>query len=163
MRMLISLSLLLTSCFVMAETIPDAKRLDDVAERGAHVMPFALDKTLHVFTKNNSGGTQQVLAKNVQDAEQIKLIQQHLSMLALKFAKGDFSGPKRIHGETMPGLAQLATAANQIQFNYHALANGAQLDYVASEPQLIDAIHAYFDAQLSDHARHAVSGHAMHH
>lgn len=163
MRTLISLVLLITCSFVMAESAKEAKRLDDVAERGAHVMPFALDKTLHVFTKNASGGRQQVIAKNVQDSEQITLIQQHLSMLALKFAKGDFSGPKRIHGEAMPGLPQLAAGFSRVQFNYQALANGAQLDYVASEPELIDAIHAYFDAQLSDHARHAVSGHAMHH
>ncbi|WP_204369197.1 hypothetical protein [Methylocucumis oryzae] len=116
-----------------------------------------------MFTKNASGGRQQVIAKDVQDSEQITLIQQHLSMLAMKFAKGDFSGPKRIHGEAMPGLVQLTTGFSRVQFNYQALANGAQLDYVAREPELIDAIHAYFDAQLSDHARHAVSGHAMHH
>ncbi|MCO6434714.1 MAG: aspartate carbamoyltransferase, partial [Nitrosomonas nitrosa] len=36
------------------------QRLADVAERGVHVMPFDLEKTMHFFTKTTRGGIQQV-------------------------------------------------------------------------------------------------------
>ncbi|MDD5277684.1 MAG: aspartate carbamoyltransferase [Methylovulum sp.] len=141
-----------------------AERLDAVVERGVHVMPFNLDKTLHIFNKTDSGGIQQVIAKNTEDNEQISLIRQHLAGIAAHFAQGDFSGPQRIHGNDMPGVKELASAAGRVQFNYHDLPNGGQIDYVTTEPELIAAIHRYFDAQLRDHARHAISGdHALHH
>ncbi len=159
------LSLLgLVGAVAQADEAATAQRLDEVAERGAHVMPFALDKTRHIFSKTASGGIQQVIAQEAGDTQQLALIQQHLSGLAVSFAKGDFSGPAHIHGEAMPGLNALAAGAAQMQFSYQALPNGGQIAFVASKPELVAAVHRYFDAQLSDHARHAQSAdHAMHH
>lgn len=131
------------------------ERLDEVAERGSRVMPFALERTLHVFDKTDTGGIQQVIAKDAADSQQIALIRQHLSGLASRFAQGDFSGPKRIHGDAMPGVAALSTAAaGKVRFVYQALADGGQIDYRSDEPELVATIHRFFDAQTSDHARH---------
>jgi len=142
----------------------DEKRLDEVAERGGHVMPFDLEKTTHVFTKTANGGLQQVVAKDKSDAAQIGLIQSHLSEIARDFKRGDFSKPEQIHGKDMPGLAELKSAkAGQLKVEYSQLPDGAQISFSAKSPRLINAIHEWFDAQLSDHARHAVSGHADHH
>jgi hypothetical protein len=138
-------------------------RLDEVAERGAKVMPFNLDKTVHIFNKTETGGVQQVIAKNASDAEQIRLIREHLAHIAASFAQGDFSGPASIHGPEMPGLAELRAGAEQVQFAYRDLPDGAQIDYSTDQPALVDAIHRFFDAQLSDHARHAITGHQGHH
>jgi hypothetical protein len=141
----------------------DNARLDEVAERGRHVMPFDLEKTTHVFTPMEDGGRQQVIAKSPADAEQIRLIREHLGQIAGAFSRGDFSGPERIHGETMPGLAALKNAgAGRIEYRYQELPDGARIDYVTRDAALIEAIHRYFDAQLSDHARHAVPGHEQH-
>jgi hypothetical protein len=150
--------LLLTSGTVPALEPATAERLDEVAARGAHVMPFNLEKTQHIFNKNDSGGVQQVIAKDVADSQQINLIQQHLAKIAARFAKGDFSGPQRIHGNDMPGVKALSGAAGQVRFSYQDLPDGGQIDYVTDVPELVTAIHSYFDAQLSDHARHV-----MHH
>ena len=77
-----------------------------------------------------------------------------------KFEQGDFSKPAHIHGEDMPGLAELKTAnPSQIKIEYTSLPDGAQINYSTKLPQFIKAIHQWFDAQLSDHARHAVPGH----
>lgn len=160
------LALLLTSAAMMvhAQAPASPERLDDVAERGRHVMPFDLEKTQHVFNKTKHGGIQQVIAKDAADGEQITLIRKHLSQIAERFAQGDFSGPKRIHGDDMPGVKELAAAAGRVHFEYSDLPNGGQIDYRSDDPQLIAAVHRYFDAQLSDHARHAVpGGHGMHH
>lgn len=142
----------------------DPVRLDEVVERGAKVMPFSLDKTLHIFDKTGTGGIQQVVAKDAGDQDQIALIRQHLADIAARFVQGDFSGPVRIHGQDMPGVKELSAGAAQVRFTYRDLPNGGQIEYVTKAPELVEAIHRYFDAQLSDHARHAVSGgHGMHH
>lgn len=156
-------TLLMLLAATTAHALPpiDPARIDEVIERGRHVMPFDLEKTLHIFDKTDSGGIQRVIAKDAGDDSQIGLIRQHLSGLAARFAQGDFSGPKRIHGNDMPGVAALSSAGGRILFIYQDLPNGAQIDYRSEVPELIDAIHLYFDAQLHDHARHAVSGHAQ--
>ena len=145
----------------------DEKRLDEVAERGGHVMPFDLEKNAHVFSKTDQGGLQQVMVKDKLDTEQIGLIRAHLSEISKDFKHGDFSKPAGIHGEDMPGLAELKSAkAGAIKIEYTELPDGAQISYSTSSPKLINAVHRWFDAQLSDHARHAVPGHPhqhMHH
>ncbi|PTR02792.1 hypothetical protein C8R30_10550 [Nitrosomonas nitrosa] len=135
------------------------QHLDDVAERGVHVMPFDLEKTMHFFTKTTRGGIQQVIVKDKLDTEQIRLIRAHLREISIAFANADFSRPAQIHGDDMPGLAELRSAQpGQIKIEYEALANGAQIIYTAKSPSLVQAIHRWFDAQLSDHARHAAPG-----
>jgi hypothetical protein len=162
-------TLLLTALLLSvsaARAIPpvDPARLDEVQARGSHVMPFDLEKTLHIFDKTDTGGIQQVIAKDGADTEQIDLARSHLAQLAAGFAKGDFSGPSRIHGDDMPGLKALASAAGKVSFAYRDLPNGAEIEYRSEDKQLIEAVHSYFDAQLSDHARHAVpGGQHMHH
>lgn len=163
-KTLLSTVLLLSVTTVQAIPPVDPTRLDEVQERGSHVMPFALEKTLHVFNKTKTGGIQQVIAKDAADSEQIGLVRSHLSQLATHFAEGDFSGPRRIHGDDMPGVKALASAAGKMRFVYRDLPNGAEIEYRTEDKPLIEAIHSYFDAQLSDHARHAVpGGHDMHH
>jgi hypothetical protein len=157
--------------FVLFVTFPvydlksaDKKRLDEIAERGSHVMPFDFDKTIHIFTKTNEGGLQQVIAKDKSDSEQIHLIRKHLLDISTEFSQGDFSKPAQIHGDDMPGLAVLQSVkADQISIEYKELSDGAQISYFSQSPPFIEAIHQWFDAQLSDHARHAMPGHPHKH
>jgi len=139
------------------------QRLDEVAERGSHVMPFDLEKTTHIFSKTDTGGIQQVIVKDKHDTEQIRLIRTHLSGIAEEFKRGDFSDPEKIHGASMPGLAELKAAEpGQIDIVYKELPDGAEITYNTSIEELRHAIHRWFNAQLSDHARHAVPGHDIH-
>jgi cytochrome c553 len=143
--------------------IQDNARLDEVAQRGTHVMPFDLEQTLHVFSKTEQGGVQQVIVKDKTNTGQIELIRAHLAKIADEFKHGDYSNPATIHGDTMPGLAALRNAQPEhIQIDYTELADGAQITYTSDQPLLIHAIHQWFDAQLSDHARHAVPDHQHH-
>jgi hypothetical protein len=160
-------AVLITSMFtisVQAVEKVTEKRLDEVVERGSHVMPFDLEQTTHVFSKTEKGGLQQVIVKDPKNSEQIKLICQHLSKISSEFKKGDFSNPTKIHGKDMPGLEVLRnTKPEQFKVDYKELPNGAEINYTSDEKNVIEAIHQFFDAQLSDHARHAVPGHANHH
>ncbi|MFN3979462.1 MAG: YncE family protein, partial [Caldilinea sp.] len=130
-------------------------RQAEVAERGAQVMPFDLEQTTHIFEKLDNGGVQRIITNNGADADQVHLIQMHLGQEAKKFQAGDFGDPAQVHGMEMPGLSLLRTRANAVKVHFTALENGAQLDYISDDPELIAAIHAWFDAQLSDHDTHA--------
>ena len=155
------LAMLLTALPVLALEEASELRLDEVARRGAQVMPFSLEQTTHIFTKTEKGGLQQVIVKETSNIEQVKLLQGHLSKISREFAQGDFSDPAKIHGEDMPGLAELRKAKpGEIRVEYKELSNGAQIDYSTDDPALIEAVHQWFEVQLSDHARHAIPGDA---
>jgi len=137
------------------------QRQSEVAERGKDVMPFNLAATTHFFSKNAEGGTQQVVAKKTTDAAQVKLARSHLQEIREQFLKGDFSGPSHIHGQDMPGLADLRAAKpGQIAIDYKDVEGGAQLTYKTQNAVLVAALHKWFDAQLSDHGKDAMEGHA---
>lgn len=136
------------------------ERVEEVARRGAQVMPFDLEQTRHIFTKQEEGGLQQVVVKDPANQIQIDLIRQHLSKIAAEFARGDFSGPAKIHGESMPGLDELRNAQpGKLRVHYRELANGAEIDYTSGDPEFVRAVHRWFDAQLSEHGHHAMPGH----
>ncbi|PZG02473.1 aspartate carbamoyltransferase [Micromonospora deserti] len=132
-----------------------ADRQAQVAERGASVMPFDLDRTTHHFRKTDTGGIQTVVADDPADTTQIGLIRQHVQHEAESFRRGDFTDPSRIHGTEMPGLAALRNSAGKIAIDYETTADGARITYTTPEDTLITALHAWFDAQLSDHGQHA--------
>jgi hypothetical protein len=161
---------LLRITFIVIATLPlagqaaDAGRQADVARRGADVMPFSLDATTHVFTKTAQGGTQRVVAKNSADAQQVRLVREHLREIETQFSQGDFSGPSHIHGSDMPGLEQLKAAPpGAISIAYRNVRGGAELAYRTADPRLVSALHAWFDAQLADHGKDAMAGHGSHH
>ncbi|ALQ51328.1 hypothetical protein [Nitrosomonas ureae] len=157
-------SFLLLALHVHATETVDEKRLDAVTERGSHVMPFDLEKTTHIFSKTDTGGIQQVIAKDQSDTEQLSLIRLHLSQITQEFKLGNYSNPEKIHGTSMPGLAELKAAKpGQVKIEYKELSDGAEITYSTSIEKLKLAIHRWFDAQLSDHARHAAPDHHHHH
>jgi hypothetical protein len=138
----------------------DAQRQAEVARLGADVMPFNLSATTHIFNKTADGGAQRVVAKNIADTKQVDLVRAHLHDIQAEFLKGDFSGPSHIHGEEMPGLAQLKAAkSGQVSIAYKDVDGGAELTYRTSDAKLVSALHAWFDAQLSDHGADAMAGH----
>jgi hypothetical protein len=141
----------------------DAHRHAEVARRGADVMPFDLSATTHVFTRTPRGGVQRVVAKDPADGRQVALVREHLRDIRAQFAQGDFSGPAHIHGHEMPGLAELEGAPpGRIDIEYQEVPAGAELTYRTADDRLVAALHRWFDAQLADHGRDAMSGHHHH-
>ena len=124
---------------------------------GSQVMPFDLTKTTHIFEMTESGGIQQVVAKDPNDSAQIALIQQHIQHEVTMFSVGDFSDSMSLHGNAMPGLKELAAGASQIKIEYTALSNGAQITFATQDLHLITAVHRWFGAQLSDHGSDAAT------
>ncbi len=131
-------------------------RQAQVAARGAQVMPFDLEQTIHVFQRLEDGGRQTVTAKDRSNEKQISLIQTHLQEEAEKFRRGDFSDPARIHGDQMPGLDELKSGFGEIDIQYKALPDGGEIRYATANRSLVKALHRWFIAQLSDHGKHAL-------
>ncbi len=144
-------------------TMAVAQRQAAVSSRGKDVMPFDLAATTHVFTKTPEGGVQQVVARHSREKSQLQSVRQHLQEIRAQFLQGDFSGPSHIHGQDMPGLAELRAARpGQFKITYKDIDGGAALTYTTTDAGLLTAFHQWFDAQLSDHGRDAVQGHAGH-
>ena len=138
-------------------------RINEVAQLGKHVMPFDLNQTLHIFSKIETGGVQQVIAKDPKNDIQIALIREHLIKIASDFKQANFSDPEKIHGKDMPGLEALRNAEiGAITIHYREISDGAEISYISGDAKLVTAIHQWFDAQLRDHDSHATM-HRMHH
>jgi hypothetical protein len=106
---------------------PAQTHQEEVATRGALAMSFDLAQTMHVFQKLENGCLQKVVVKDPSNKKQIALIQSHLQKEAEKFGKVDFSDQAKIHGESMPGLAELKAGAGKIDVRYAPLPDGAQI------------------------------------
>jgi len=154
---------LASASVVLAADRADAERRAEVARRGAEGMPFDLSKTRHVFTKTRHGGVQRVVAKDAADSTQVRLVRQHLRAIEAQFRAGEFAAPAHIHGETMPGLAELQAAPKgAVAIGYADVKGGAELTFTSRDDRFVDALHRWFDAQLSDHGSDAVAGQAQH-
>ncbi len=131
-------------------------REEEIAAKGAKVMPVDLEQTMHHFQPLEDGGPQTVTVKDPSNSIQIALIQAHLKEETEKFRRGDFSDPTRIHGENMPGPAALHAGSQHIEVQYMILPNGAHIRYTTKDGALITALHQWFAAQRSDHGHHTV-------
>jgi hypothetical protein len=139
----------------------ESLRRQEVRAKGAQVMPFELDKTVHSFDKTDDGGIQRVRVRG-EAPDQVAMIRSHLQEIAQSFSSGDFEKPAHIHGTDMPGLAEMkAAAAADLDVTYRALDGGAEIRYIGHTPEIVTAIHRWFDAQLRDHGRDATTSSAQ--
>lgn len=122
---------------------------------GQMVMPFDLNKTIHIFRMTDTGGVQSVVARDAQDKDQIGLIRQHLRHEAQAFQRGDYADPMALHGAAMPGVSELASHHAAIAVSYSELPLGAALTFTARDRHLVTEIHRWFGAQLSEHGADA--------
>ena len=130
-------------------------RQEHIHHMGHTVMPFALNKTTHIFKMTETGGILSVIVKDPADTQQITLIRQHLQDQAERFQKGDYSDPATLHGEDMPGLKELSAGAALVTVTYASTPQGAEITFTTTDLRLLTAIHRWFGAQLSEHGADA--------
>lgn len=161
---LVLAGLLLFSTTALAIEKTGSEQSDKQIQHSQQAMPFAADQTLQTFSKTVHGGIQHITAKSADNTRQIKLIQDYLLNLTNTFKKGDFSETERMHGADMPGLARLKSAkTDDIKYEYKGLENGAQIHYSTEYPELVQALHEWFDAQIKDHGNDVIPEHVQHH
>lgn len=149
------LAVLGTGCGASAEAPSAESRREQVARSGASVMPFDLDRTTHRFKPTADGLLEEVVSDAPTDTEQVRLIREHLTHEAQRFRQGDYADPADIHGTAMPGLKELAAGAARIEISYADRSDGAAVRFRTADPALVDALHQWGAAQVSDHGEHA--------
>ncbi len=135
-----------------------AHRAEDGAnrEKSAMVMPYNLEETKHVFHELPSGGMFH-LYTSATNTKQIALIQMRLKVEYDRFRKGNFSDQINLYGADIPGSKGMSENFSQIQFVYTDLPIGAQIQFIASDPKVIQAIHGWIRLQLMQHGTDAGS------
>jgi len=128
---------------------------DTVERHSERVMPFDMNRAMHVFDPKPDGGLQTVIVHDG-DPTQIALVHSHLRKEAQAFSHGDFTDPVSIHGAAMSGLAELRSGAQRIRVTYAPVPSGATIQYRTREPKLVAALHRWFAAQVDDHGTHAM-------
>jgi hypothetical protein len=124
---------------------------EHIHKMGQTVMPFDLNKTMHIFKMTDSGGVQSVVVKDAKDKDQVVLIRQHLRHEAQTFERGDYADPTSVHGAAMPALSELKGHHAEITVSYSELPLGAALVFKTQNRHLVTTIHRWFGAQLSEH------------
>src|SRR5689334_11566096 len=87
-----------------------------VKDRGAHVMGFDQDATVHHFRLHPDGGSIDIAVKNAGDTANRDAIRGHLPHITQMFSDGNFEAPLLIHGTDVPGSAVMAARKNQLRF-----------------------------------------------
>lgn len=117
----------------------------------APATPFNAQNSTQVFQMSQSGGIQQIVAKDPNDKALIAAIRAYLESQADRFGSGNYSGPMKIEGKDVPTAQYLkAVTPGQMSIIYRNVGSGAAVDYVGKDAATVAAIHAWFDELLSD-------------
>lgn len=119
-------------------------------ERGEEAMGVDQYTSTHLFDALPDGGRIE-LQRDVDDAEGVQQIRDHLQAIADAFRKGDFDTPAFVHMQTVPGTAVMAEKRAAITYTFHELPRGGELRIVTQDPEAIRAIHEFMAFQRSDH------------
>lgn len=150
LALVVVVTLLLPHAHASAET-----KQERVHRMSHQVMPFEMDKTVHVFRMTESGGVLEVLARDPEDTDQVALVRRHLRHEAMRFRHGDYADPEQLHGDDMPGLPELRANHERVEVSYDELPAGARITFMTGDLTTMTAIHRWFGAQLSEHGADA--------
>lgn len=97
------------------------------------------------FEATDDGGLEQVVAQDGANREQLDSVRAYLKDEVARFQQGRYEDPARTHGMEMPGSRALEGGYSRIRVSYADLPSGGQVTYVASDAELVQAIHAWFE------------------
>jgi len=123
----------------------------DRDQRGAHAMGFDQEKTAHHFLLYEDGGAIDIGVKEASDTTNREAIRTHLPHIAMLFGQGSFDLPHFIHATDVPGTAPMKSLKDRITYRYRQTPAGGRVDIVTSDPEALEAIHAFLRFQITDH------------
>src|SRR5579859_7487239 len=115
-----------------------------IAAAPAPAAPFNAHNSAQAFQMNQTGGIQQVVAKDPNDKQLVAAIRSYLEAQAQRFGDGDYSG----HFKGVRNLK--AVKPGRIAVTYRNVPAGAAIDYVGADAAAVDAIHKWLDAEIPD-------------
>jgi hypothetical protein len=121
-------------------------------ERGAAVMGFDQEKTVHHFYLHADGGAIDVAAKDASDAKNREAIRAHLPHIATMFGLGNFDAPMLVHGSAaVPGTAVLKARKDSVRYTYVETPAGGRVDILTADPAALSALHDFLRYQIAEH------------
>jgi hypothetical protein len=121
-------------------------------KRGATVMGFDQQLTVHHFLLFTDGGAIDVSAKNPSDVTNRDAIRSHLPHIAMMFGSGNFEAPMLVHdSKNVPGTKTMAARKDAIRYQYVETPDGGRVDIVTTDKEALAAVHAFLTFQISDH------------
>jgi hypothetical protein len=114
-------------------------------------MGFSHEKTAHHFRLYPDGGAIEVEAKDAADTASRDQIRMHLAHIAELFAGGDFSKPKAIHDQSVPGTALMARLKSDITYKFEDTERGGRVRIRSPKSEAVAAIHEFLRFQIKDH------------
>jgi len=137
-------------------TVSVALRAQDahsaMEKRGAMVMGFDQELTVHHFLLFKDGGAIDVGVKDASNAKDRDAIRSHLPHIAMMFGEGNFDAPMLVHDSTnVPGTKEMAARKKDIRFQYVETPGGGRVDISTTEPRALAAVHAFLKFQIADH------------
>ena len=122
-----------------------------VNARGDQAMGFSHKKTTHHFHLLADGGAIEIQSNGPTDKDSQEAIRQHLAMIAVKFAQGDFALPMFIHATVPPGVETMKRLKSKIIYQAENTVHGAQLRLTTQDAEALAAIHSFLRFQIQDH------------
>jgi hypothetical protein len=141
----------LMSVAASAQQPPAADPHSQLNARGAHVMGFDQDKTVHEFRLHTDGGAIDIRTRDAADRANLAAIRAHLPHIAQMFADGNFEAPMLIHATDVPGTREMSTVKDRIRFKYVETGRGGRVDIFTIDPEALTAVHAFLRFQIADH------------
>ena len=132
------------------ETSPSHHQAE-VNKRGAQVMGFAQDATIHHFFLYEDGGAIEVSVRDAGDKGSLDAIRGHLPQIALMFGRGQFDAPMHVHDTKVPGTAEMARLKARLTYKFVETSNGGRVNIVATDPEAVAAVHQFLKFQIVDH------------
>jgi hypothetical protein len=121
-------------------------------DRGAMVMGFDQEKTVHHFRLYQDGGTIDIAVKDTSDAKNLGAIRAHLPHIASMFGAGNFGAPMLVHDSAaVPGTDILKERKGAIRYEYVETPDGGRVDIRTTDPAALAALHDFLRYQIADH------------
>jgi hypothetical protein len=81
----------------------------------------------------------------------VRAIRDHLRVVALEFAAGNFTASATVHAQTVPGTADMRARGRAIRYEFRLLPRGGEIRITTSDPAALGAVHEFLAFQRSDH------------
>ena len=136
----------------LAALPPSLVARQDHHAHAERVMGFDQERTAHHFLLFKDGGAIDVSVKDAGDTKNREAIRSHLPHIALMFGNGNFDAPMLVHDSAnVPGTKVMTARKEAIRYQYAETPNGGRVTIVASEPEALDAVHAFLKYQIAEH------------
>jgi hypothetical protein len=121
-------------------------------DRGAMVMGFDQEKTIHHFHLYDDGGAIDIAVKEASDTKNLDAIRAHLPHIAAMFAAGNFGAPMLIHDSAaVPGTDILKERKDKVRYTYVQTPMGGRVDITTADPAALAALHDFLRYQIVEH------------